>query len=94
MSMFDNDEYVTANFDTLMRQASSTASDYMRAAVDAIDKQFGTGYAKAHPELVAAFMQTAAADFSAGLSSKTLGHALTRITTAIDDLADAIRADD
>ncbi|WP_424741327.1 hypothetical protein [Klebsiella quasipneumoniae] len=35
---------------------------WMREAVEAIDKQFGTGYACAHPELVAGFMQAAAID--------------------------------
>ncbi|MCJ1858729.1 hypothetical protein [Klebsiella quasipneumoniae] len=35
---------------------------WMREAVEAIDKQFGTGYASAHPELVAGFMQAAAID--------------------------------
>ena len=43
----------------------------MREAVEAIDKQFGTGYASAHPELVAGFMQAAAID-QAGMYIRSL----------------------
>lgn len=48
-----------------MHQASVTASNYMRQAVASIDEQFGDGYAKAHPELVAAVVQAASRDFLA-----------------------------
>ena len=51
----------------LMDQASVTASKYMRQAVASIDEQFGDGYAKAHPELVAAFVQAASRDFLAAV---------------------------
>lgn len=47
----------------LTNQAASAAAIYMQAAVHGIDEQFGNGYAKQHPELVAAFMQVAADDF-------------------------------
>ena len=49
--------------DQLMRQAGTTALEYMIYAIDAIDECFGEGYAKKHPELVGAFMRTCAADF-------------------------------
>ncbi|EFK6803476.1 hypothetical protein ACM5G3_004515 [Escherichia coli] len=42
--------------DTLAEQAAKTASGWMSDAVIAIDELFGKGYAKQHPELVAAFM--------------------------------------
>jgi hypothetical protein len=51
----------------LMRQAWMTADDYMMNAVERIDRQFGEGYAKKHPELVGAFMRTAAADYHSAL---------------------------
>ena len=53
--------------DELMHQASVTASKYMRQAIASIDEQFGNGYAKAHPELVAAFVQAASRDFLAAV---------------------------
>ena len=38
--------------------AVSTTGFYLREAIRLIDEEFGEGYAKAHPELVGAFMQT------------------------------------
>jgi hypothetical protein len=49
----------------LMEQASWTSTSYMNDAVDSIDKKFGKGYAKKNPQLIGAFMQTAALDFLA-----------------------------
>lgn len=36
----------------------------LRVAIKIIDRNAGEGYAKAHPELVSAFMTTAAANFA------------------------------
>ncbi|WP_177247257.1 hypothetical protein [Citrobacter freundii] len=44
------------------KKSAGSAALWMREAVEAIDKQFGDGYASAHPELVAGFMQAAAID--------------------------------
>jgi len=63
---------IGASNDTLMRQASMTAEDYMREAVTSIDNQFGEGYAKEHPELVGAFMKTAALDFGACVIARAI----------------------
>ena len=63
----------------LMKQAADTAGSYMARARAAIDESFGEGYAAAHPELVGAFMQSAAADFQAmwiGLRLESLEEAL------------------
>lgn len=56
---------ITASWETLMNQASHTAENYMRDAITTIDQMFGAGYAKGHPELVAAYMNAAAQDFHA-----------------------------
>jgi hypothetical protein len=53
----------TASAETLMRQATHTADYYLEQAIHYIDDRFGAGYAYDHPELVAAFMRTCAADF-------------------------------
>ncbi|KMJ45067.1 hypothetical protein AB204_11115 [Xenorhabdus khoisanae] len=47
---------------TIERQAANSAAYWMERAVKEIDTLFGEGYAKQHPELIAAFMKTAARD--------------------------------
>lgn len=49
--------------DLLMKRATDTANEYMLAAIRCIDTKLGDGYAQAHPELIAAFMTTAAQDY-------------------------------
>jgi hypothetical protein len=58
---------ITADVETLSRQASMTVSDYMRDAVSAIDDQFGAGYAKSHPALVGAYLGACARDFETAM---------------------------
>ena len=52
----------------LMRQASMTADAYLNNAVNRIDATLGEGYAAAHPELIAVFMQVCAQDFDTAIS--------------------------
>ncbi len=50
-------------------EARTVAADNLASAVLAIDRQFGDGFAKATPSLVAAFMQSCALfDLSLGVS--------------------------
>ena len=63
---------VEASPERLMEQAAQTAAGYMGDGVEAIDRAFGKGYAVAHPELVAAFMQTCALDYATGHISGVL----------------------
>jgi len=67
---------ITASAATLMEQAPMTTNDYMRAAIENIDSNFGKGYAKEHSELVAAYIKTCALDF-----------ATASITSALQDIA-------
>ncbi len=85
------EDRITASFDELLRQASMTADTYMSSAVREIDETFGTGFAKANPTLVAAFMQAASTDFAAASNGKILGSALDRIADALSDVAEALR---
>lgn len=71
---------IEAGNHTLLRQAPMTADDYMRSAIDHIDKALGKGYAKAHPELIAAFMHTAASD----LGTAIIARAIEGVAAAID----------
>ena len=48
--------FVMAEPADLMRQAWKTADEYLGYAIECIDTRLGKGYAKAHPELIAAFM--------------------------------------
>lgn len=66
----------------LMKQAADTAGSYMARARAAIDESFGEGYAAAHPELVGAFMQAAAADFQA----MWIGQRLEALEDAVRDV--------
>lgn len=66
--------------DGAVRQAIMTAAHYMTHGSDALDQEFGSGYAKAHPELLAAFMRTCAADFHTAV-----------MKAGLQDIRDAIR---
>ena len=77
---------ISASAETLMRHAGYTAEEYMRAAIQTIDAEFGEGYAKANPLLVAAFMQTASADYAAASNhsaAQTIEDGLKAIAQAI-----------
>ncbi len=80
---------MSASATDLMRQAWKTAAEYMDHAKEEIDRTFGEGYAAKHPELVAAFMETAARDFQTGMMAKrieTSGHVFREtITEAITE---------
>lgn len=75
---------ISASFDTLLKQAPMTAHSFMVNARNDIDEMFGDGYAAAHPELMAAYMNAAAVD----LHGATLGKVL---PAALESIADAIR---
>jgi hypothetical protein len=83
-------DYITASFDNLLTQASDTAATYLHRAAKEIDELFGAGYAAKNPLLVAAFMQTAAADMSASTHAKVYGAALQDISSSLSAIADAI----
>ncbi|MGA9267877.1 MAG: hypothetical protein WBV79_15700 [Rhodomicrobium sp.] len=87
-------DVIAADAETLMRQAYKTAAEYLNAAVREIDAEFGEGYAAKHPELVAAFMQTAAHDYRSASVSKYIGGTLSRIADSLTRVADAIRKED
>lgn len=67
---------ITKNLSELMHDAINTADSFLGAAVIRIDREFGEGYAAAHPELVAAFMQAAAIECGAVTLAKVIGEAI------------------
>ncbi|EER0469848.1 TPA: hypothetical protein RXP51_000210 [Escherichia coli] len=46
------------------KKQHNRAIDLLRVAIKIIDRNTGEGYAKAHPDLISAFMTTAAANFA------------------------------
>lgn len=48
-----------------MNQAPATIDFYFSKAINKIDTEFGEGYAKNHPELVAAYLQACVSDYRA-----------------------------
>jgi hypothetical protein len=85
-SMNLDPDRVTAGFQTLFDQSKDSAESYLRRAKGDIDEMFGDGYAAKHPELVAAYMQTACRDFTASSMMKVLGSALDNIAASIREL--------
>lgn len=65
-------ETITANFETLLHQGPMTAREYMREAIASIDDRFGDGFAEKHPELIAAFMQTAILDLQGAVLAQQI----------------------
>lgn len=73
---------ITCDTTTLMRQAHITSSTYLSMAKSDIDSEFGHGYAMKHPELVVAFMNTAAMDFHSAMvreSAQDIAETIERI---------------
>jgi hypothetical protein len=89
---FPIDTEITASGDTLMRQAMMTAAEYFDDAVRSIDAEFGAGYAKQNPALVAAYMQTAAADFATTSMGQQIRAGLDHIGTLERTLVLALRS--
>ncbi|WP_339505194.1 hypothetical protein [Pseudomonas sp. RL_105y_Pfl2_101] len=80
---------ITADYTTLMDQASMTANDYLFAAKEKIDRIFGEGYAAKNPELVAAFIKTAGQDFNAAILAVAIQEASSKIESALHAIADS-----
>lgn len=67
-----------------MLQAGMTLNDYLIQAIEKIDRHLGEGYAKDHPQLLAAAVTMQAADFH----TTALSAALFRIERVLDDNLD------
>lgn len=68
----------------LMNQSMMTAHDYMNHAQQDIDTIFGVGFAAKNPELIAAYMQTAALDFATTFGLQGIQEGLARIAETLD----------
>ena len=77
--------------DDLMVQAPDTVNFYLRLAIEHIEDNFGEGYAKEHPELLAGFIQACAADFHTGIQAKSLGAISDAIIAVAEQLNEITR---
>jgi hypothetical protein len=66
LSTLTTDDY------TLMQQAMITTNRTMQRAVHNIDETFGDGYAQQHPELIGAYMKTAAIDLGTAFIARAI----------------------
>ena len=76
---------IEATADTLLRQASMTAAEYFDKAILHIDTTFGEGYAKEHPELIAAYMKVSASDMNFMTLSKSLSEGLEALAESLSN---------
>jgi hypothetical protein len=70
---------ITATFSQIELQAIYTTTSYMSDAIRQIDQQFGDGYARENPKLVAAFMKTCSSEMLASsilVASQKIAHGL------------------
>jgi hypothetical protein len=81
---------ITASFHVLLDQAGGTADKYLADAKRCIDVRFGDGYAAKHPELVAAFIGAASADFNTSVVMKVFEPLAMEFVEAVDRLAAAV----
>lgn len=55
----------------LFLKAPENVNTYFLKAVELIDTQFGIGYAKEHPELIATFISTCAQDYHTAIIAQS-----------------------
>jgi hypothetical protein len=79
-------QYIMTDSTEMMRQAQMTAHDYLLGAVRDIDATLGQGVAAKHPELVAAYMQTASIDYGATILAQQVRAGLETIAEVINRL--------
>jgi hypothetical protein len=69
-SSYDTTTYGTAT--ELLGVATSTIDGYLGEAIANIDRRFGEGYSREHPELVGASLRAAAQDFHTSIMNVRL----------------------
>jgi hypothetical protein len=77
---------ITASFETLAEDGPMIVSDMLQASVQAIDNEFGPGFAKRNPALLGSFLLAAGNDFSTAVLAQQIRAGLSEIADAIDSL--------
>lgn len=84
---------ITASWERLSEDAFYQSERNFHKAIDVIDKKFGNGYAKSHPELISSFMQSSAIEYSGTSitsSIQSLREDFESISDALGDIASQI----
>ena len=76
----------TCSYHDAMEQATRTADRYLWKAIDMIDHQFGEGYAKKNPNLIAPLVQAQVDDFN----NTCLMGSIWEVAEKINNLSSAI----
>jgi hypothetical protein len=86
--MYADDEksHITAGWNKLMDDGADAAHYYMLDAIEKIENKFGKGYAKEHPELVGAYMNTASRETHGSVIAKSI----LELRDSIDELRSTI----
>jgi hypothetical protein len=83
----DDHQWIGAAFDQLLDTADVNAFGYFQEARKRIDNEFGEGYGKKNPTLVAAYMQVIASEHSGAMHKL----AAQDIRKGLNAVAEAIR---
>jgi len=75
------------SFEDLMREAPGTMTFFLESAIEEIDKVFENGYAKEHPELLAAFLNGSVKDFTTGALIMVLQEKLGDLNSSITSIS-------
>jgi hypothetical protein len=81
---------ITADTNTLMRQAPHTAHAYLLDCARYLDQSFGEGYAAQHPELLAAMLQVSAQDFHTACLCSTLQDQIGSASLALEEVSNSL----
>lgn len=80
--------YPESSIPQLVEQAPSTIDHYIYRGIKTIDRDFGEGYAKTNPQLLAAYITACASDFNNAALLKTFGSGLDELVGIARRLAD------
>lgn len=83
---------ITADFNTLMRQAPQTAHTYLQDCSRYLDQHFGEGYAAKHPEVLAAMIRASAQDFHTACLCAVLQDSSEQISSSLMEMAERLEA--
>jgi hemoglobin-like flavoprotein len=75
---------LTAN--DLMEEAPDTVNFYLRRAIKHIEDNFGEGYAKEHPELLAGFIQACATELHTAIQAKEISDAIIAVAEQLNEI--------
>ncbi len=78
---------MAADAHTLMNQAPMTADKYLLDCIRSIDEALGDGYAKAHPEVLAAMLRACSFDFATCMTSNSLDRIADAIHSGLSNMA-------